>query len=281
MAEVLILGCGDLGARIAARHRARGERVTGVVRHEASAARLAAAGIEPCVLDLDRSRGALPAADAVYYLAPPPPEGRADPRMARVLALLRPPRRMLYLGTTGVYGDRGGAWTDEQTPVAPSADRAWRRLDAERRVKLWCRERDVASVVVRAAAIYGPGRLPVERLRAGATVLAPEESGYTNRIHVEDLADVCVAALERGTDGAVYDAADGSPSSTAEYYAAVAARFGLPPPRVVTRAEAAAELSEAALEYAGESKRIRARRIRDELGVALQYPDLASGLAGC
>jgi nucleoside-diphosphate-sugar epimerase len=265
--EVLIVGCGEVGTRLAALHRARGDRVTGVVRSAASATALRSAGSHALELELDTLTDALPAAEWLYWLAPPPADGDSDPRLGRGLAALPVPARALYMSTTAVYGERRGEWTDETTPVAPVSARGRRRLDAERQWRFWARQNDVFHVVIRAAAIWCAARLPLARLQAGTSALAPAESALINRIHAQDLAAVCLAALERGTDGATYDAADGAPSSTAEYLQAVAAAFDLPPPNLLTRAQAAAGLEADAFIRDDESKRIRATRIRTELGV--------------
>jgi nucleoside-diphosphate-sugar epimerase len=164
------------------------------------------------------------------------------------------------MSTTGVYGDADGAWIDEETPPAPTSARGGRRLDAERQVARWGDAHGVPVVILRVAAIYGPGRLPRARSGRGDVPV--------NRIHVDDLATTCVAAADRGAAGRVYDCADGTPV-TQDAFLETLARLGGPDlrgaPPVVN-------------DFLDESKRIRARRIRDELGVALRYPDHEAGL---
>lgn len=277
MNDILIVGCGETGRRIAHRHLARGDAVTGLVRSADSAEALRSAGITPLSADLDAEPPAWPTAARVYWLAPPPAEGESDTRLARALATLPPPAAFLYMSTTGVYGERGGEWVDESTPAAPDSPRSRRRFDAERRARFWALQHGVRIAVVRAAAIWCGARLPLERLRAGTRALAAEASSPVNRIHAEDLAALCVAALDREKDEAIYDAADGEPCSTAEYLLAVAECFGLPPPELLSRAEAASSLAaEAWLRQEG-AKRVRAQRIRSELGI--QPRTLAAGLA--
>ena len=282
---MLIVGCGYVGRRVAALHQARGEAVTGVVRSAGSAKALADAGIQSVAADLDDDRLALPTRGVgVYYFAPPPESGTTDPRLARFLASLPPsgqPRRIVYIGTTGVYGDCGGAWVDESRPPNPSVDRARRRWDAECQLRGWAAATGGELVILRVAGIYGPGRLPLERLRRRLPMVAEDEAPWTNRIHVDDLTAVCVAAMTRAPDGAVYNVSDGNPGNMADYFNRVADLAGLPRPPVVRLAEARDRLSEGLLSYLRESRRLDNRRMLAELGVTLRYPTLADGLPAC
>jgi nucleoside-diphosphate-sugar epimerase len=286
MADVLIIGCGDIGRRIAAHGRTAGASIAGLVRSAHARERLAAAGIAPVVgdLDLPATLAELPSAGALlYYLAPPPASGTSDPRVEALLDALagREPRRMVYVSTTGVYGDCGGAWITEEQPLRPGSDRARRRVAAEQALRGWGEAAGVAVVVLRVPAIYGPGRLPIERLRRGDPVLREEESPYTNRIHSEDLARVCMAAAERGRAGGIYNVSDGHPTSMTEYFLRVADLLGLPRPPIIAMEEARERLSAEMLSYLRESRRIDNTRMREELGVELLYPDLEAGLAAC
>jgi len=282
---VLIVGCGYVGRRVAALHLARGEAVTGVVRSTEGAQALAREGIEPVLADLDRPPLALPTRGAgVYYFAPPPDTGTTDPRLAGFLAGLTAsgePRRIVYIGTTGIYGDCHGEWVDESRPANPSVDRARRRWDAECQLRHWAEATSGGLVILRVAGIYGPGRLPLERLRRGLPMVAEDEAPWTNRIHADDLAAVCVAAMDRAPAGAVYNVSDGHPGNMADYFNRVADLAGLPRPPLVRLADAGGRLSEGLLSYLRESRRLDNRRMRDELGVTLRYPTLAEGLPAC
>jgi nucleoside-diphosphate-sugar epimerase len=163
----------------------------------------------------------------------------------------------VYISTTGVYGDAGGAWVDEDCPPAPATSRARRRLDAEQTLARWAEPAGTQVIVLRVPGIYGPGRLPLERIRRGEPVLAPGECGYTNRIHAEDLVRVCVAAAQRGRPGAVYNVSDGAPGTMTEYLLAVADAAGLPRPPVVGLDQARRVMSPGMLSYLGESRRAR------------------------
>src|SRR3990172_9445045 len=217
-----------------------------------------------------------------YYLAPPPGRGETDPRMRAFLECIPPgeePETIVYMSTTAVYGDLRGGWATEETPPSPSAARGMRRLDAENALLSWGRQGSVPVVILRVAGIYGPGRLPIEKVREGAPVLAGNDSPFSNRIHSHDLARVCVAAARRGTGGAVYNVSDGQPGTIAQYYCAVADLLGVPRPPTMTMAEARRVMSQAMLSYLSESKRVDNRKMREELGVTLLHPTLETGLA--
>ncbi len=282
MKLIFIVGCGDIGLRVARLWREHGVPVAALARSAESAARLAAAGINAVPGDLDRpdSLAALPLGEAVvYYFAPPATQGTGDLRMRAFAASAPRPLRVVYISTSGVYGDHGGDWVDEETPPNPTTERAQRRFDAEETLRAWGRENKVPVVILRVGGIYGPGRWPLERLRKGTPVLREEECGYTNRIHADDLAAICVAAAERGGADRVYNVSDGRNGTMTEYFYAVADRFGIPRPPALTMAEAREQLSPAMLSYLTESRRMDNRRLLGELGVTLQYPDLAAGLA--
>ncbi|KAA6185270.1 SDR family oxidoreductase [Thiohalocapsa marina] len=283
---MIIIGCGYLGALVARRLQAQGEQVTGVVRSDRRAAELAAAGIEPLQLDLQQDDLApLVCADApVFHFAPPPGQGREDPLTARLLASFAAngqPRRLVYVSTTGVYGDCGGAWVDETWPVQPTAERSLRRWDAEQRLRRWHAEGGGELVILRVAGIYGCDRLPLERIRSGQPVISLEEAPWSNRIHVEDLASVCLAAMERAPDGALYNVCDGHPSTMTDYFCRIAEAAGLPQPPQIPLAEAPGRVSPGMLSYLNESRRLSNRRLLSELALTLRYPTLADGLAAC
>ena len=239
----IIAGCGYVGRRLAAR-LVESWQVVAIARSPETLAGLRPMGIDAIFADLDTTTASpLPglAADdaAVAYLAPPPGTGVTDPRLERFLAALGDarPRVFLYMSTTGVYGDAGGATVDERSPAAPGNDRSRRRLAAERAAQSWCAARDTRCVVVRVPGIYGPHRLPLERLGRGEPAIRPEDSGPGNRIHVDDLVSACIAAVEMPVSG-VFNVGDGDHASTTEFLLRTASLAGLPPPRLVSLAEA-------------------------------------------
>jgi nucleoside-diphosphate-sugar epimerase len=288
MTMTLILGCGYIGRRIARHYLGQGTEVLGLVRTDESAAKLNADGIPAISLDLaDEAAGCSalrPAGARLFHLVPPPESGAEDPHTRNLVASFAhdgQPARVVYIGTTGVYGDCSGAWVDEDRPVQPSADRALRRWDAEEALRRWRAASGGSLVILRVAGIYGPGRLPLERIRAGLPVVRPEEAPWSNRIHADDLAVACVAAMDHGTDGALYNACDGNPSTMTDYFLQVADAVGLPRPPVIPLAEAEGRLSAGMLSYLRESRRLSNRRLVEGLGVRLRYPTLAEGLPSC
>lgn len=282
---VFIVGCGDIGRRVARMESAEGKPVLALTRSETASATLAALGIGSVRGDLDRpdSLTELPAGiGTLYYFAPPPPTGTDDPRLRRCLAALPAlPERVVYISTSGVYGDCAGAWIDEDWPLKPRSERGRRRQAAELMLGEWGGRTGVAVAILRVPGIYGPGRLPVERVRQGLPVIREVEAPYSNRIHADDLAAACYAAARRGRAGRAYHVSDGHPTTMTDYFWRIADLYRLPRPPAIGMAEARQVLSPALLSFLDESKRLDNRRMLEELGVTLRYPDLASGLPAC
>ncbi|MEI7869228.1 MAG: SDR family oxidoreductase [Candidatus Methylumidiphilus sp.] len=284
--QVFIVGCGDIGIRVALLEQAAGRKVIALARSETSAHRLAQHGIEPVAGDLDHpgSLLELPSTEVVYYFAPPPSDSDGDPRLASLLAAVDKnalPRKLVYISTSGVYGDCGGEWVDENWPVNPRSDRARRRAAAENRLLEWSRLCGADAVILRVPGIYGPGRLPVERIRRGVPVVREGESPWSNRIHADDLAQACVLAALRGSAGGVYNVSDGNPTTMTDYFFRVADLLGLPRPPSLSMKEARLTLGPGILSFLEESKRLDNRRMLEELGVELRYPMLDCGLPAC
>ena len=281
----LIAGCGYVGARLA-RRLVVDRKVLALVRSDASAAVLRRANIDALQANLDtpecateRLRAAAHGA-AIVYLAPPPDTGTVDTRLARFLNALgqAQPAVFLYMSTTGVYGDTGGAIVTERAELAPGTDRARRRVAAERAAVEWSAARAVRYVIFRVPGIYGPHRLPLERLHRGEPVLRPEDAGPGNRIHVDDLVTACITALDAEASGA-FNVTDGDHSSTTDYLLATAELAGLPQTRLVSRAEAQSQISPGMLAFLNETRRVDNRRLREVLRVKLAYSDMRAGIA--
>lgn len=290
--DYLIVGCGYVGKRVASLALSQGHRVAALSHSVDSRQSRMEAGIEVIAGDLDRPEqlSRLRLADVgVYYFCPPTPGGIEDRRIGAFLAAIDGdalPARVVLISTTGVYGDCGGEWVDENRPLAPQANRSRCRVDVEARLRQWCETNAVALVILRVPGIYGPGRLPEARLRKGLPVLAEDESPWSNRIHVDDLAQACVKAMACGFDTVdgnyrVFNVSDGAPGTMSEYFFAVADHLGLPRPPQINRKEAELTLSAGMMSYLNESKRIDNRRMREELGVELAWPDLRAGLKAC
>lgn len=277
----LIVGCGYVGSRFARRESAR-RPVFALVRSAQAQAGLEATGIRALRIDLDATLPSLPDASgtAVIYLAPPPDSGVTDPRLEAFLAQLGDsvPAVFVYISTTGVYGDAGGARVDETTPVAPGNDRSRRRVAAESAAQAWCAARAIRCVILRVPGIYGPHRLPLERLARDEPALRDADAGPGNRIHVDDLAATIAAAIDTPGAAGIYNVTDGDPSSTTAYLRLTAQAAGLAPPRLVSRDEARTAIPAGMLAFLLESRLVDNRRMREELGVRLQYPTVRSGI---
>jgi nucleoside-diphosphate-sugar epimerase len=282
----LIFGCGYLGRLVAARERDHGGQPIGVVRSATSAEELRGLGINALRADLDVPElSGLPLRNSkIFYFIPPPKQGDADTRVRNLISAFEQqgqPGRIVYLSTTGVYGDCNGEWVTEERPANPLASRAKRRWDAECRLRDWRCKTGGELVILRVAGIYGPGRLPLQRLRAGLPLVQAEESPWSNRIHVADLVQVCLAAMQRGRDGEIYNVSDGSPGTMIDYFTRLADLTGLPRPPAISLSQAQQQLSPGMLSYMQESRRLDNGKMRDELGIELQYPTMDSGLPAC
>lgn len=281
--HVLIVGCGYVGSRLAVRLQSTFD-VTGIVRSADSAASLERKGIRAVTVDFDRVRLETHIPErleqaAIFYLAPPTPQGESDLRLDRFFQLATvPPAAFVYMSTTGVYGDTKGALVDESTPVDPLTERARRRVSAEEMARVWCHERRVRRVVLRVPGIYGPGRLQLERLRSREPVVRPEDAGISNRIHVDDLVEACVAAAANPDARGVYNVTDGNSCSSTEFLDRVAQLANLPPPPRVSMDEAQLTFSPERLSYINESRRVSNDRMLKHLGVKLRYADMDEGI---
>ena len=297
--RLLIVGCGDVGQRIAGLLGSRW-RVFGTARSKATADELRRLGIQPVTADLDHRRTLARAAGLaqwMLYLAPPPNTGAADPRLrhwliahgaaqAKRAGTTKPSPRLVYMSTTGVYGDRAGGWVSETTPVQPTTPRAKRRVDAEQQIRQAIkrgrpggrlgrrpgRPPSLQANILRVPGIYAAERLPEERLRNGLPVAEGTGDGYTNHIHADDLARLTVLGLMRMRSGRVFNTVDQSDLTTGQWLDLVANTLGLPPPPRVPKAELAQYLTPMMLSFLSESRRIDGRRALRELRASLRWP---------
>ncbi len=281
---IVIIGCGDIGMRVARLAIEEHAAVKAILRSPEKGEKLQQLGAQAIIADLDCPDTLIniPTAESVlFYFAPPPGGGIIDTRMHNFCAALKPeakPSRVIYISTSGVYGDCSGALVTEATPVNPQTARARRRLDAELTLKRWGEANNVAVIILRVTGIYGPGRLPVQHLIAGQPVLLADEAVFTNRIHAEDLARVCLAAAERGKAGDIFNVSDGNKSTMTDYFNAVADILGYPRPRQVSLLEARQVMSPLMLSYVTESRQMDNRKMLTKLDIKLIYPDLEEGL---
>jgi len=279
--RLLLVGCGDVGMRLLPLLVPR-FRVFALTRDAERMTELRALGAVPVLADLDRPaslarlRGL---ASRVVHLAPPPAQGAFDVRTRNLTAILPEGARVVYVSTSGVYGDCGGALVDETRTVAPKNARAARRVDAERVLRGWARRAGGNVAILRVPGIYAQDRLPLKRLREGTPALRAEDDVYTNHIQADDLARIVMLALYRGLPGRVYHAADDTRLKMGDYFDAVADAFGLARPPRLERAALREAVSPMLLSFMSESRRLDNTRLRCELGVRLRYPDVQRALA--
>ena len=279
MIRVLLIGCGDIAMRTADLLHGR-VRLYGLTRRADDVAKLRSHGVVPIIGDLDalRSLERLRAAPfAVLDFAPPPAEGRDDPRTLRLIAALTKariiPRHFVYISTSGVYGDCAGACVTEARPRRAQTPRAHRRIAAEDRLRGWASSYGVKLAILRVPGIYAETRLPLERLKQGTPVLRSEEDVFTNHIHADDLARAVIAAAFRGKPNRAYNVADDAQLKMGGWFDAVADAFHLPRPPRVSWDEAEARIAPLLLSFMSESRRLANARMKRELRLRLKYPE--------
>jgi len=291
MGEILfnIIGCGYIGKKVASQLQQLHQRVQCFVASDASLEACKTQNLNARQFDLDEPGLALSEKNiasfnqsVIAYFAPPPRNGLADTRMENFLAALNQqqlrPQKIVLISTTGIYGDCHGEWIDETRAVNPQADRAHRRLSAEQQLQAYCREHKIDCIIFRVPGIYAVDKLPIKRITSGEPIVRAEDSGYTNRIHADDLTAFCVEALTAPVASGVYNCCDGHPSTMNDYFMRVAEVMSLPRPVEISLQQAQQELSAGMLSYLAESKRISSKKLCEHFKTAFKYPDLTAGL---
>jgi nucleoside-diphosphate-sugar epimerase len=282
--KLLIVGCGDVARRTLPRLLGH-YRVFALLRDPAQFAFWRANGARPLLADLDHAaslKRISGLADIVLHFAPPGEHGTVDTRTRRLLAALARgkslPQRLIYISTSGVYGDCSGERIDETRPTRPATARAVRRVDAEGQLRHFGCRHGVRVSILRAPGIYAADRLPTERLRRGVKALADNDDVFTNHIHADDLAMLTCRALRFGRANRCYNATDDSEMKMGDYFDLVADRFSLPRAPRIARSAAAQEMSPLQLSFMSESRRLDNQRLKRELRLRLRYPQPADGL---
>ena len=285
MNRIFIAGCGYIGERIAHLCREAGGDAFCMVRSPEKAARLSGQGFGVLDCSLD-DPAAIPAMDmagrTLYYLVPPPGGGVIDSRARNFLAALdcqNRPSKIVYISATSVYAETAGGVVSEASPAEPVSAMGKRRLDAENAFLGYGQANAVPVVILRVSGIYGPGRLPLMQISQGQPLLREEESGPSNRIHADDLAQVCLAAAERGGAGEIFNVSDGHPASMTSYFNACADALRLPRQPQVSMDDARQLMSPLMFSYVSESRVVDNSRMLKELNVELRYPTMREGLA--
>lgn len=284
-ARILIVGCGDIGLRVATQllgdslepstHR---PKLFALSSNPQRFDELRKHGITPILGNLDHPETLwriAHLATTVIHLAPPQQEGEYDLRTRHLTQILsqqgRSVRRLVYISTTGVYGNRNGDFVDETSSLLPSSARAKRRVDAEQTLRYWAASQGVLLTILRVPGIYGPNRLPIERLQSNTPVLQESCDSYSNHIHADDLARLICAAIFIGKPQRVINACDGSEQKMGDYFDEVANALRLPKPPRLHPEEVRAQVGPMMWSFMSESRRVRNQRI-GELKRCLQYP---------
>lgn len=282
--RILIAGCGDIGRRTGVLWKNRGYDVAGIVRSDDSVNRLRDMGIRAIRTDMDEPGDfdlSLIEESLLYYLAPPPGVGATDPRLQKFLnniSGISLPQAIIYMSTSGVYGDTGGEWVTEESPVNPGTERSQRRVDAELTVRNWSMENDIPFALLRVPGIYGPGRVRLQRLQDRKPVLRREDAGWSNRVHADDLARICVEVGLHGEPNNVYNAGDGNPTTVTDFYFTIADLLEWERPPTISMDEARESMSAIRLSFLEESRRLDCTKLKEELGYEFLYPTVDEGL---
>lgn len=262
-----------------------GKALSSLLKSKNIAHVVAARSVTPdstCAINLDLDASINPvSAQRIWYFVPPNKNFPTDQRLENLLSKLTvstEAKRIVYISTTGVYGNCNGEWVTETRPVNPSTNRSKRRVNAEQQLVNWSKNNQNQYVILRVAGIYGPNRLPLSRLKQRQPMIPESEAPWSNRIHVEDLVNICFKAMSLETENEILNVADNHPSNMAMYFNQVADIAGLPRPPVVTLEDHNGTLSNAMLSYLQESRRIDNRKMLEHLKIKLKYPSLNEGL---
>jgi dTDP-4-dehydrorhamnose reductase len=277
--RLFVFGLGYSAVVLARERRAAGWSVAGTTRDPAKARSLAAEGIETHLFGPGLGLDPAALAGTTHLLSSIPPESAGDPVLARQGADLAALHLAWagYLSTTGVYGDAGGAWVDETSPLKPSHERTQRRVEAE---QAWLAS-GLPAEIFRLAGIYGPGRNLLEDAAAGTARHVVKPGQVFSRIHVADIAGALTAAMERPRRGRILNLADDEPAAPSAVLQEACRLLGVQPPPPVSFEQARAQMSAMALSFWADNRRVSNRRLREELGYALRFPTYREGLRGC
>lgn len=264
MKKLLILGCGDIAKRVL--KILIDWQVIAPYRSE---------------LDLDQPDfKKLPLKiDTLLYCIPPNKSETADKRITKLLEFWETstssiPSHIVYISTTGVYGDCAGTWVNESNTIKPTTKRAILRADAEHQLCTFTKKNKIHLTILRSPGIYALERLPLKRLHDAKPILNSNEDVYSNHIHADDLAMMCVAALNKKNGISIYNACDDNPIKMGDWFCALAKVMNLTEPQRHTKENLIQLLSPLELSFMSESRRLTNQKIKDELGISLQYPSV-------
>lgn len=287
MADYTIIGCGALGTRVAKRLLADNQRVVAVAHDEKKVSGFKRAGLDVVVADYDYQED-IPDysihGHKVFHFMPPQGGGTIDNRTLNICRRLSPqncPQSMVYISTSGVYGDSGTELVTEEWPLKPLTSRAKRRVSAETLLSEKAHELGFDLTILRATNIYGPMRLPKKQIHQGHHIVRLDQALPTSRIHSRDLIEICLTAIEHTTGVEIYNVCDNDHRSMSEYFVAVANLLEMPVPEQLDADQRSNALSPLTFDFMKESRLLCNHKILNRLGFKLQYPTLAEGLQAC
>lgn len=286
---IAIVGCGDVGSRIAKRlisSACDSEHVLPVVRSKESRDKLQQSFVKAVHIDFDQTGLLLDhnfhAVSNIYYLVPPQKTGDTDRRSENFIHALMasdvPLKKVVLISTTGVYGDCDGEHVNEETPLNPTTPRSVRRANMEVQWQNFAKERGFILSILRVPGIYSNSRLPRARLESQAPIVDPKECGFTNRIHADDLAMICQTVMEQQTRNDIYNATDGQPGKMSQYFLDVAEFLDLTVSPVVSFLEAERVVTTEMMSYLRESRKISNKKILKTFNLSLRYKDYREGI---
>jgi nucleoside-diphosphate-sugar epimerase len=281
--RLFCFGLGYSAGRLAHLLKAEGWDVGGTCQSPERQAELAASGFEAVIFGPES-----PLADAqealsgiTHLLSSVPPDENGDPVLAchgGVLEAMKGVSWVGYLSSTGVYGDTGGKTVTEESALNPSSDRSRHRAEAEAAWLALASDHGLPVHIFRLAGIYGPGRSALDQVRAGRVRRIDKPGHMFSRIHVDDITQVLKASMNKPNPGTVYNVCDNEPAAAADVTAYACELLGLVPPPLQPFAEVEKEMSEMALSFWRDNRRLDNQRIKDDLGVSLRHPDYQAGL---
>ena len=263
---MLILGCGEIGRRVSS--MAHPERqIYAVVSRPESAQILQRRGVSAFAIDFDEDVHfpGIPHQAQWFYFVPPQKSGEEDRRLKKWLACIpddQHPARVVYISSSGVYGDHQGHWVTEKTPIAPHTERARRRAHAEQQWTHWCNHREVDLIVLRVPGIVGTGRSTIDRLKAGEPILHPDDAPYVNLIDADRLADICLSLSARAPAGIYNVANNEAPITITEQRVRLCKEEGIRVPQFIRMREAEKVYSPMRMSFIRESRRLNIEKLK-------------------
>ncbi|MEK9945501.1 MAG: SDR family oxidoreductase [Alphaproteobacteria bacterium] len=277
--KLLCLGMGYVATALATRLAAEGWEIAATCTNAEKQQVLEKEGFVAALLSSDNDLAPSILEGVTHIVSSIPPNEAGDPAaawLARHTSRLVDVTWAALLSTTGVYGDRDGAWVDEAADLRPTSPRSQRRVDAERQWLSLHQTNGLPAHVFRLAGIYGPGRNPLDRIRSGTAHRIVKPGLKLSRIHRDDIVGILCASIARPNPGAIYNVADDEPAPPQDVVTFGCSLLGVTPPP--EEDFATAEMSPMARSFYLDNKRVRNSRLRDELGYVLAYPTYRDGL---